>query len=90
MQLESNQEDPVNGTVSDQTGPYHMTRQVKALKEQKKTNMKNKFQIFTPHLFFPYTWYKKDRPGHLYDPFAFTVHHFRPIVEIERDAKRGY
>jgi len=80
----------VNGTVNDQTGPYHMTRQVKALKEQKKTNMKNKFQIFTPHLFFPYTWYKKDRPGHLYDPFAFTVHHFRPIVEIERDAKGGY
>jgi len=88
-QLESNWKAHVNGTVNEQSGPYHMTRQVEAMKEQKKTNMKNKFQIFAPHLFFPYAWYEKD-PGHPYDPFAFTVHHFRSFAEIALDAKEGH
>jgi len=89
IQLESSWKAHENETVNQQTGPYHMTRQVEAMKEEKKTGMRNKFQMFAPHLFFPYAWYEED-PGHPYDPLAFTVHHFRPVAEIARDAKEGY
>ncbi len=47
-----------------------MTRQAKAMEQEKKTGMANRFQMFAPHLFFPYPWYEQD-PGH---PFAFAVH----------------
>jgi len=86
IQLESNWKEHEDGTVNEQTGPYHMTRQVKAMEEEKKTGMINRFQMLAPHIFFPYAWYEQD-PGHPYDPFAFTAHHYRPIAEIERDVK---
>lgn len=89
LQLESNWKNHENETVNQQSGPYHMTRQVQAMKEENKTGMHNQFQIFAPHVFFPYAWYEQD-PGHSYDPFAFTVHHFRPYAEIERDAIEGH
>jgi mannosyltransferase OCH1-like enzyme len=88
-QLETSWRDYKDGSVNQQTGPYHMTRQVEAMKQENKTNMKNGFQTFAPHVFFPYAWYEKD-PVDSYDQLAFAVHHFRPIAEIERDAREGY
>jgi inositol phosphorylceramide mannosyltransferase catalytic subunit len=78
-----------NGTVNQQTGPYHMTRQVKAMREEGKTTMKNGFEAFAPHVFFPYAWYEKD-PGAPYDPLAYAVHHFRSMQEIGQDAREGH
>ena len=75
----------VNGTVNQQSGPYHMTRQVAALKAKKKTGMHNGLQTFAPHLFFPFLWNVTD-PGPPYDYLAFAVHHFRPMAKVEEDA----
>ncbi|CAF2890482.1 unnamed protein product [Rotaria sp. Silwood2] len=78
-----------NGTVNQQTGPYYITRQVKDMQQEQKTTMKDGFQIFAPHIFFPYAWYEKD-PGHPYDALSFVVHHFRSITQIKQDAAEGH
>jgi hypothetical protein len=88
IQLNSNFVEYVNETVNQQTDPHYMTRQVHIMHEEQKTTMKNGFQMCAPHLFFPVPWYEMD-PGPPYDPDAFTVHHFRSIVGIERDVKEG-
>ena len=88
VELESSMVSFHNGTVNQQTGPYHMTRQVNVMREEGKATMKDGFEAFAPHVFFPYAWYEKD-PGQPYDPLAFAVHHFRPMADIERDAKEG-
>ena len=89
MGLESSMITFQNGTVNQQTGPYHMTRQIDAMREEGKTTMKLGFETFAPHVFFPYAWYEKD-PGAPYDSLAYTVHHFRSMQEIEQDFKAGH
>ncbi|CAF1361619.1 unnamed protein product [Rotaria sordida] len=89
IQLESNWALYENGTINQQTGPYYITKQVKIMQQEEKTTMKDGFQIFAPHIFFPYAWYEKD-PGHPYDPLAFAVHHFRSIAQIKQDTKEKY
>lgn len=79
LELESSKETYANETVNQQTGPFHMTRQVDALEGERITK-------FAPHVFFPYAWYEQD-PGHPYAASAYAVHHFRSVEEIYRDAK---
>ncbi|CAF3314306.1 unnamed protein product [Rotaria sp. Silwood2] len=59
------------------------------MQQEQKTTMKDGFQIFAPHIFFPYAWYEKD-PGHPYDALSFVVHHFRSITQIKQDAAEGH
>ncbi|CAF2234908.1 unnamed protein product [Rotaria magnacalcarata] len=84
VELDSNWAQYKNGTVNQQTGPYHMTKQVKSMQQENKTTMKDGFQMFAPHIFFPYAFNQRD-PGHPYDSLAFAVHHFRPITQTEHD-----
>jgi mannosyltransferase OCH1-like enzyme len=86
LQLEPNWRMHENGTVNQQTGPYHITKQVNDLKTRNKTGMKNRFQTFAPHVFFPYAWFEKN-PGPPYDEHSYTVHHFRPFEEIEKNGR---
>lgn len=65
---------------------YHITKQVNQLKSQKKTGIKNRFQTFAPHIFFPYAWFEKN-PGPPYDEHSYTAHHFRPFKEIEQNGR---
>lgn len=85
-QLESNWKANEDSTVNKQSGPYHMTEQVNTLLNENPNIRKDGFQIFAPHVFFPYAWYETD-PGHPYDDHAYAVHHFRSYGEIERDFK---
>ena len=86
VQLEPNWRIHENGTVNQQTGPYHITKQVNTLKSRNKTGMKNRFQAFAPHVFFPYAWFEKD-PGAPYDENSYAVHHFRSFEEIEQNGR---
>jgi hypothetical protein len=87
-QLNLNLVEYENGTVNQQTGPHYMTRQIQIMQAEQKTTMKNGFQMFSPHIFFPVTWYEMD-PGPPYDPTAFAIHHFRSLEEIQRDVIEG-
>lgn len=76
-----------NGKVVEQTGPHHITRQVDAMKAEKKTTIKDGFQMFAPHVFFPFQFGEKD-PGHPYNALSFAVHHYRPLVQVLRQEKQ--
>ncbi|CAF0867304.1 unnamed protein product [Didymodactylos carnosus] len=64
-----------NSTVNQQTGPHFMTRQ---MKKQQSATILNGFQIFSTHIFFPFSWFEQD-PGHPYDSTSYAVHHFRQL-----------
>ena len=67
----------VNGTVNQQSGPYHMTRQLTAMKEKNRASMQQGFQSFAPPSFLPFpmecngSWSAVRSPCHCRSSFSF-------------------
>ncbi|CAF1625127.1 unnamed protein product [Didymodactylos carnosus] len=77
--LDSNWLEFENGSVNQQTGSLYMSKEVEKLQ----LTMADGFQVFSPHVFFPYVWNEPD-PGRPYDPLSYAVHHFRSLGENKK------